>query len=293
MFINSFYQMLPIFIISLGGYLTNRLFDLKPEALVKLVADFFTPMLIFQAIYRSDLHGSTMVDIALSVTFVVVCQTLIAYLYTKITKIEGRDFIGPATYMNSGFLGMPLMKLWGGVTALNLIIIYDQILTMYMMTLGLMIIAGGLTSKSFGYILKSPILWAITAGFIFKFLEIPVPQPILTTFEFGGDAVFPLAAYILGVSLSHGKIEINRHVIAGITIRVVGGLFLGLLAVTILKITGLERTVIVVASTLPSAVLTSVLPIRYNVPTKYSGPIVMLSTLISVFTIPISFMLIG
>ena len=103
MFINSFYQMLPIFIISLGGYLTNRLFDLKPEALVKLVADFFTPMLIFQAIYRSDLHGSTMVDIALSVTFVVVCQTLIAYLYTKITKIEGRDFIGPATYMNQDF----------------------------------------------------------------------------------------------------------------------------------------------------------------------------------------------
>lgn len=293
MFLNSFIQMLPILVIAAGGYLTKRLFAVETQPLVKIVADFFMPMLVFHSLYHSDLHGSQMLGIAGAVTIVIAVQTALSYAYARRAGIDYRGFMPANIFLNSGFLGIPLMKLWGGIAAMNLIVIFEQVQTMYLFTLGLLIITGGLSTKSLGHMVKAPILWAILAGFAFNLLALPVPQPLLTTFEFGGNAAPPLAAFILGVSLTDGKVSINRHVVAGILIRIVGGFFLGLLAATLFGMSGLERTVIVVASALPSAVFTSVLPMRYGVPSEYAGPIVMLSTIISIFTIPLTFMLVG
>ena len=58
MFLNSFIQMLPILIIAAGGYLTKNAFAVETQPLVKITADFFMPMLVFHALYHSDLHGS-------------------------------------------------------------------------------------------------------------------------------------------------------------------------------------------------------------------------------------------
>ena len=163
---------------------------------------------------------------------------------------------------------------------------------MYLFTLGLLIITGGFSRKSLGHMVKAPILWAIVAGFAFNLLQLPVPRPLLTTFEFGGNAAPPFAAYILGCSLFDGRLRIDRHVVAGILIRIVGGFFLGLLAAALFGMGGLDdghRG----GCALPSAVFTSVLPMRYGVPSEYAGPIVVLSTLISIITIPLTFMLVG
>lgn len=293
MFLNSFIQMLPILIIAAGGYLTKKAFAVETQPLVKITADFFMPMLVFHALYHSDLHGSQMLGIAGAVTVVIAAQTAISYFYARTAKIDYRGFMPANIFLNSGFLGIPLMKLWGGLAAMNLIVVFEQVQTMYLFTLGLLIITGGFSRRSLGHMVKAPILWAIVAGFAFNLLQLPVPRPLLTTFEFGGNAAPPFAAYILGCSLFDGRLRIDRHVLAGILIRIVGGFFLGLLAAALFGMGGLERTVIVVAAALPSAVFTSVLPMRYGVPSEYAGPIVVLSTLISIITIPLTFMLVG
>lgn len=293
MFLNAFIQMLPILVIAAGGYLTKRLFSVETQPLVKIVADFFMPMLVFHSLYLSDLHATQMARIAGAVTLVIAIQTVISYGYARAAEIDYRGFMPANIFLNSGFLGIPLMKLWGGIAAMNLIVVFEQVQTMYLFTLGLLIITGGISSKSLGHMVKAPILWAIIAGFTFNLLSLPVPQPLLTTFEFGGSAAPPLATFILGASLNDGKLRLDRHVASGILIRIVGGFFLGLLAATLFGMEGLERTVIVVASALPSAVFTSVLPMRYGVPSDYAGPIVLLSTLISILTIPLTFMFAG
>jgi predicted permease len=139
---------------------------------------------------------------------------------------------------------------------------------------------------------KSPLLWAIGAGFLIRVTGISLPQPILTTMEFGGNAAPPLAAFVLGGTLHNDKLTVNRHILAGVFIRLVGGFAFALLATRIFGITGVARTVLIVGSTLPSAVFTSVLPLRYGIRSEYAGPIVMLSTILGVITIPIAFILV-
>jgi malate permease and related proteins len=293
MILETFIQLLPILIITGGGYLLTRIYHLSLDTLVKVITDFLMPMLIFHALYTSDIEGSLVMSLAGVTTLIVFLLLAMAYAYTRLTRIDARTFIPSIIFMNSGFLGIPLMKLWGGLAAMNLIVIYDQIQTIYIFTLGIMIIAGGFTVRGLKEISRSPILWAIFGGFLFRFIGIPLPDPILTTFEFGGNAAPPLAALALGVSLGETKLHINRHLAAGILLRIGGGFICGLLGTALFGLTGLSRTVVIVASSLPSAVFTSVLPLRYGVRADFAGTMVVVSTITGIITIPLAFWLAG
>ena len=147
--------------------------------------------------------------------------------------------------------------------------------------------------KSLRSVVQSPILWSIVAGSLFRYLSIPVPNAILTTFDFGGNAGPPLAAFTLGLSLHVTTFKVDRHLIAGLLMRVVGGFLFGLLASSLFGLTGVSRTVVIVAATLPSAVFTSILPLRYGVRSDFAGTMVVVSTILGVVIIPLAFWLAG
>ncbi len=291
MILNSFLQLLPILIIASGGFLLTRIYHLSQDTLVKVIVDFLMPMLIFHALYTSDISGGLVLSLAGVTTFIVALLLILSYLYCRVAGIKAGEFIPSVVFMNSGFLGIPLMKLWGGLSAMNLIVIYDQIQTVYIFTLGILIIAGGLTFRGVREMFKSPILWAIIAGFTFRFLNIPVKGAIITTLEFGGNAAPPLAALTLGVSLGETKLHFNRHLFAALFFRIVCGFLAGVLGCLIFGLSGLNRTVVLVASSLPTAVFASVLPLRYGVKADFAGTMVVASTVLGIITIPLSFWL--
>ena len=293
MVLYSFMQMLPILALTLAGYVFARLYPINLDTLVVLISDLFMPALIFISLYKSDLHASLVLDLAGATTLVLILLALSSFLYATAFKLDKRSFMPSLIFMNSGFLGIPLMQLWGGTQAMNLIVIYDQIQTIFIFTLGILIITGGLNRKSLGTIVKSPILWAVFAGFFFRVTGIVIPTALVSTFEFAGGAAPPLAALTLGISLKSTKWHLDRHIAGGLVIRFIGGFLFALLATRLFGLTGLSRSVVLVASTLPSAVFTSVLPIRYGVPSDFGSTMVIVSTILGIITIPLSFLLAG
>ncbi len=293
MIIDTFMQLLPILLLTTGGYVMGRIYTINLDTLVIVASDFLMPMLIFYALYKSDLEGALILDIIGATTLIVILLAILAYTYTRLAKIDARPFLPAIIFTNAGFLGIPLMKLWGGMTAMNLVVIYDQIQTVYIFTLGILIITGGFTMKSLRSVVRSPILWSIVAGSLFRYFSIPVPDEILTTFDFGGNAGPPLAAFTLGLSLHVTTFKVDRHLISGLLLRVVGGFLFGLLASSLFGLTGVSRTVVIVAATLPSAVFTSILPLRYGVRSDFAGTMVVVSTILGVVTIPLAFWLAG
>lgn len=293
MILQSFLQLLPIIILAGGGFVLSKIYTLSQDTLVKIIVDFLVPMLIFHSLYTSDIKAVEILSLAGVTTFVVFGLLLAAFVYCRIAGVESAQFIPPVVFMNSGFLGIPLMKLWGGLSAMNLIIIYDQIQTIYIFTIGILIITGGFSSRGLKEMARSPILWSIFAGFAFRFLQIPVAQSILATLDFGGNAAPPLAALVLGISLGETSLHFNRHLFAALVLRFAGGFLLGLAGSRIFGLEGLSRTVVIVASSLPSAVFTSVLPVRYGVKADFGGTMVVVSTLLGIVAIPLSFWLAG
>ena len=69
------------------------------------------------------------------------------------------------------------------------------------------------------------------------------------------------------------------------------GFLIALASVFIFNIQGTARTVVLVASSLPSAVFSSMLPLRYGVKADYAGTMVVVTTILGIFTIPLAFTL--
>jgi len=270
----------------------GRLVKLSEDTLLRILADFFMPMLVFSSLYLSPISPVDMLTLSGSVIFVIILTLSAALIYTSVSRADKKTFTLPVIFMNSGFLGIPLMQLWGGYEAMNIIIIYDQIQTFFIFTLGYLLLEGGFSTNGIKASVKSPILWAVIAGFSFNLFNISLPESLINTFSFGGNAAPPLAAFVLGQSLSGRKKEkISIHVFTGIIMRIAGGFLCGILAVKLFNITGLMKTVILVTSALPAAVFSYVLPARMGYDSSVPREIVIISTILGVFTIPLSFYL--
>jgi len=289
MILNSFLILLPLFTVTASGFILDRIFALSEETLVRITIDFFFPLLIFASLYESSLEAQETVKILGSTTFVAAGMLVAGYSYSALIRRDPKEIVPPLVFMNSGFLGIPLLKIWGGTAGMNYIVILDQFQTFFIFTLGIIIVSGGFTIKGLKEMAKSPLLWAIVLGFAFKYLRISLPKSILEILSFGGSAASPLAIFTLGVSLSRRRVEVDLPILGGVLLRIAGGLLLGFAAVEIFNIAGLLRTVVIVAASLPSAVFSFVLPARYGVKPQYAGSLVIISTAVSVFTVPLIF----
>ncbi|MFP4180460.1 MAG: AEC family transporter [Spirochaetaceae bacterium] len=287
----AFRILFPLFFLILGGYVMNFFFDIAEETLVRVITDFFMPLLIVSSLASSNIDFGTVGKLAGATTMVVLVLLVLSLLYCRIRGADKRSFVPPVIFMNSGFLGIPLMELWGGLGAMNLIIIYDQIQTIFIFTLGIIIVTGSFSRKGLREIALSPILWAIVVGFGLRFLGLGLPGVVQSAFEFGGRVAPPLAAFALGVSLYGKKIVPDRDIAAAIVLRMVVGFAVGLAAVLLFRIEGTAATVVVVASSLPAAVFSYVLPARYGVDSPHPGMTVLLTTVVGVVSIPFSFRL--
>ena len=281
----------PLFLLIFGGYFISRLFSLSEGPMVRVVTDFFMPLLVFHSFCTVPASLSQILEIFSAVTIVVVLFLGVSWIYCRFFRLNFRAVAPPLLFMNGGFLGIPIMKLWGGLAAMNMIVLYDQLQTFYIFTLGIVVVTGSFSWNGLKEVVRTPLIWSIVLGLIFNLFEIPVPQMILDGFAFGGDAAPALAVFTIGMSLNRYKISFNVHILAGVLMRFVLGFIFGWLASELLGFEGMLKTVVIVASSLPSAVFSAVLPIRYGVDSRFASSVLIISTLLSVVTVPLAFYL--
>ncbi|MDX2511277.1 MAG: AEC family transporter [Desulfobacterales bacterium] len=288
---NPYLILLPLILLALGGYICSWLFALSEDTLVRVVTDFFMPMLVFYSLYTSSINLNDTMRLGGAVSFVLLFLLIASLIYCHVFNLDKRAFLPPIVFINTGFLGIPLMGLWGGAGEVNQIVIYDQIQTFYIFTLGIFIVAGGFTFSGLMEILKTPLLWSIILGFWCRYANIDIPQPFLDACKYSGAGAPALATFALGCSLRKHRLRADPHLISGLLMRFGLGFIAGMLAVNIFGITGSARIVVVSAATLPSAVFSVILPLRYGVDSRFAGAMVLLSTLLSILTIPFVFYL--
>jgi predicted permease len=289
----SFEVLLPLFLLIAGGYLLSWWFSISETSLVRSVTDFFMPLLVFSSLYSSTIEVRQTLQLCGAVSFVLVFLLVASIIYCRVFKQDARGFIPPIIFMNSGFFGVALMQVWSGAEAVNQIIIYDQIQTLYIFTAGIFVVTGGFAFSGLLEIFKTPLMWAIALGFWCRHAGVEVPPSLLGAMQYAGAGGPALATFALGCSLRKTSLRFSPHLISGLLMRFGLGLVAGVLAVHIFDITGIAKSVVIIASGLPSAVFAVVLPVRYGVDASFAGGMVLLSTLLSVFALPVMFYLAG
>jgi len=288
---NSLEILFPLFLLIAGGFVLCRRFSLSEVPFVRVVTDFLMPLLVFHSFCTTEISPESILRISGVVTLIVALAFIACWIYCRSFALDFKAVAPPILFMNSGFLGIPIMKLWGGVSAMNIIVIYDQVQTFYIFTLGIIIVTGSYSLTGLKEMVRAPLIWAILLGLCCNLLGIIIPEFILNAIKFGGDAAPPLATFVIGMILSRFKIALNAHVFAGVAMRLGLAIVFGIVAAMAFDLSGEAATVVVVASALPSAVFSVVLPVRYGVDAKYASSVLIVSTVLSFLTLPFVFQL--
>jgi len=274
----------PIVIITLIGYFLGRSSaGLHSQTLSTIVILVATPALIFNTLTSLHVDQATIGTMA---TAALLCLTIAGLLALVAIKVFGgslRSFLPGLMLPNSGNMGLPLVVLAFGEEGMRLGISYFFVVALFQHSVGLSITAGSIRLKSLA---QQPLIYSVALVLVVTFLDLQVPQLILTTTEMLGNMMIPAMLILLGSSLASLQVTDFRPAIAMAVGRLVIGLLSAAVVIYLLDLGGIVAGSVFLLATMPTAIVTYVFAERYQQkPQQVAGGVV-LSTLLTFCCLP-------
>ena len=162
-------------------------------------------------------------------------------------------------------------------------------LTLLQYSLGIYILNG---RGNWAEIFRLPLIYAAMAGLAVNLAQVIIPELLLQPITMLGQATIPIMLISLGYRLHQVESLQWGHALGGALLRIFGGFAAANIAVNLIGAEGFNRQVLLLYGALPAAVVNFVLTEKYRQDPGLAASIVVISTLISVLTIPIVFWLI-
>ena len=126
----------PIFAIVAAGYFYAYKYNPDITLPNRLNIDVFVPCLIFTVIYETAGVSGLFGNLALAITIVVMFSGMIAFIVSKLFSIDPRTLCPPLMFGNAGNLGLPLVVLSFGESALTVAVICFVVCKTFHITIG-------------------------------------------------------------------------------------------------------------------------------------------------------------
>lgn len=274
----------PIVIITLIGYFLGRSsVGLHSQTLSTIVILVATPALIFNTLTSLHVDQTTIGEMAAAALLCLTIAGLMALLAIKVFGGSLRSFLPGLMLPNSGNMGLPLVALAFGEDGMRLGISYFFVVALFQHSVGLSITAGSIRLKSLA---QQPLLYSVALVLVVTFLDLQVPQVILTTTEMLGNMMIPAMLILLGSSLASLQVTDFRPALAMAVGRLVIGLLSAAAVIYLLDLSGVMAGSVFLLATMPTAIVTYVFAERYKQnPQQVAGGVV-LSTLLTFCCLP-------
>ena len=206
----------------------------------------------------------------------------VLYLYTGGTGHRG--LLLPAVFWNAGNLTLPLARLAFGPPGLEAAAVIFVTVAILNSTVGLWIAKG---ENGLAEVIRMPLAYGSVGGLTLALSGQTLPRYVMEPIEMVGGMAIPLMLITLGMHLRSLAVRDLRHTVVVVAIRVAGGAAFAMLFVTLFGVSGVERQVLLLASIMPAAVINVMMAQRYSTDPSLVASAVVLSTAISLVTIPV------
>lgn len=293
-------QMVQLFMILGLGYFLNKLklFDtILNQKLNKLLLNVTTPALILASVSSmkdSDNNGEVFFVLIVAI-IIFTLLPIISYLLVRIMNIPIHQrgiYMFMTVFSNIGFMGFPVMKAIFGNEAVFYTAIFNMIFNFLVFTLGIVLINYGtknqvkLKAKN---LLSPGIISSLVAIFIY-FVKIPIPTVLGSTFDMVGSITTPLAMMLIGSTLANINIKEVFTEFRIYPYTIIKQLLIPFIAYPILNyfITSpLVLGVALINLAMPVGNSAVLFANEYGGDVELAAKSVFITTLISVFTIPL------
>lgn len=293
-----------LFLLIIIGYIARKSnavpIDIK-IGISKLVLNVTLPLYIISAM-QFEFSPSVLKDsgILVLVSFCVYAGvTAFSVLYTKLLKIEGKKkdvFQYVVIFSNVGYMGYPIMAELAGEIGLFYTAIYNLSFNLLTWTLGVYVMTGhrkDIEKQSYKDRIKAgitPTLIAVVLGFMFFLFSIKLPLVVKETFDSIGRTSIPLSMMFIGFILSEVHIKEIFNDWSVILLSFVRLLLTPITVWLILRAIGLEGLTLLiptVISGMPAAASTAIVASKFDNDYRLASKLIFVTTLLSIFTIPI------
>ncbi len=267
------------------------------KVLTSLVYYLLLPALVLSVLWKAEL-GNTTLLIALSAAVAVILGAGLSALTCRACKsaspVAGAVILA-AAFPNATYLGLPVLEAAFGPWARGVAIQYDLFAcTPLLFTLGVLIAAhyGDTQEKAQNMaaeLLRIPAVWAAVLAVLLNLMDVPghaMVDGLLGLLERG---VVPLMLFSLGLSLEWDRASWRTlpSVIPVVLLRLLIVPAVILLFASAIGLTGEWKAAVVLETAMPSMVLGIVFCDRYNLDVSIYAAAVTITTVLSLFTLPL------
>lgn len=275
----------PVFVIALVGFVWVRAgapFD--ERSISRIVLNVGIPCLVFRSLTGLDMPADELATMAGLAAGATTLFALAGLAVLRVMNLPAHTYLGPLVFTNSGNIGLPICLFAFGDVGLVLGMAYFAVSSTCHVVLGGPLFSGSFSAKPF---FQSPLIWSVIITVAVLALGVEVPVWIARTTTLLGDVAIPLMLLTLGVSLSKMHARSLGTTVTLALVRLGLGVSVGFLLTSLLDVQGLPRKVMILQASMPSGVLNYLFAQRYGRSPENVASLVLVSTIISVFSIPL------
>ena len=284
---------LPVFLIAAVGASVHKIKPLNTEALSQTILYIFSPALVFHGLSTTALPLTNLVNILIFSFLLLICLYIVGQLLGFLTHSEGgtkKTLIISSIFMNAGNYGLPVAYFAFGDEGLTTAIVFFVIQATLGWTVGIFLATQGSQSTidSIKTVFKVPTTYAAILGVTVSAISINIPSWLLKSTDILGDAAIPAMLIILGIHIG-SKIRITKlkPVIAAGLVRLLISPLIAYGITLLLPLTLMEAKILILVSSMPTAVFTIILATEYGGDPELSSNIVIGSTVFSLLTVTV------
>jgi predicted permease len=284
-------DVLPIFLVASVGYLLAHFLQADVKTLSRVTFNALVPCLVFSLLVTSKISADEFGRMMLFTAGLILGIGLIGRLVTLPLRLDRAmltAFLIVVMFSNGGNYGLSVNMFAFGQDALARATIYYITSTVMMYTVGVFLANSGQKSvrEAITGVFKIPALYGVLAAIVVLLTGITVPPLVMRPIQLLSNASLPCMILVLGMQLERTT-TIERPLLVGLAtfLSLIGTPLLAWGLVKVLGLSGAAQQAAMIESSMPTAVVTTILALEYQVAPGFVTSAVFLSTLLSPFTV--------
>lgn len=282
--------MLPVALVALVGFGVGRSFELDMSTLTRLNIYALLPALVLTSLAETTLAMGSAIAIVTSFLLNTVVLYLLAVGLSRrldFSMDEQKSLIAIVMFSNVGNLGLPFILFALGEAGLERAVVYLVGSSVMIATVFPIVLKQAGLKAGLNVTLRLPVFWAALAGIGLQATQEAFPLPLERGMALLGEGAIPVALLTLGVQLARTELVFGRYELLGAGLRLVVAPLLAYGIGTALGLQGLDRQVLVLQAAMPVAVNSLIWVTELGGDRVRVARTIMLSTFLSVFTLPV------
>lgn len=277
--------LLPVFLIAALGYGWRRTgVRFEREFVTRLVLGIAGPCLIVDSLSNLTLPAGVVARMAAATVLMFAITVAVSLVVLKLARMPARSFLPAIAIGNTGNLGLSVCFFAFGQEGLGLAVAVFVATSIGQFTLTPMLQSGNSPWRT---LVTTPIIYGAIIGTVLLVGDFELPDWIARTVSLLGGLLIPLMLLALGNTLGGLRVQHLPFATVWALTRLALGFLIAFAVAELLDLEGVARGVLILQGSMPAAMFSYLFAARYDrAPDDVAG-IVLVSTLLSVLTLPV------